>query len=496
MSLKSKIAAALILPLAGCGFFESYQRPSRFDAMSYASRFSNNGISYEPSQRISEPITPDNIIRIAVENSPTIRAGLLSNEYVENLSKNTETQYLPRVGVRTSADLRHRSVSGLGQHGFETDDNYFGQVFLSQKLPWGFNAKVYGDYDQQGNLTSNGAYGAELSLDLPGSARLARQRVNDLLVLQEPAKDLANFTAAMRSTLESVVSEYYGILRGNTDWLGVTTEVELPYLTKIKEALDKRLELNPEDKGTRSSLSALEGKITKTRNLIDNEIPTFISDARRNLEALIGVNCEGIDPRNITDDLPEIPYQDALIAIVVNDSELRRYQIEIDIAMAQLDSAGKIWDVSLFGGTSTPYHGDIEQESYIGIQGELSTDIFGRGISTARGAHSANARSFTERSKGRIDLLALELSKLYAANQKEKRNLEIAKSEKQRTEEAFDAAYDAFVKGDEGIDFERIFTLADDHSRATLDILNRRKAITINKQLLRVRMGLYDKFAR
>ena len=495
MGIKKKSAAFLaVASLTSCGLIRDYDRSSyALDSKVYASVFTE-GANKQIQTILTRETTPE-IIKTAVNNNPDIRAGIYANDYVRNLSANTDAQYLPRIGAQSSVGIRNNSTIGLSNEGRDTKENYFGQLFLSQRLPWGLSGKVFGDYNQLGSETSDGLYGAEVKWDLPWSATLARQRAMDRLVLQEPAKNLADFTSSLRTTLQNVVTEYFGQLRGNTEWLQVSSDVRLPYLERIRTVLEQRLKANSEGAEERSALSELEGKIQEAKNDIGNLTPAEIFKAKRNLEILLGVDCNNLDPINIRDDLVDIPYKDALFLAIQNDPFLRRYQIEIEIAEANLDAAGKIWDVSVVGRSSTPYHGDVEGEGFVGIQGEFSTDIFGSGVRTGRRAHIANARSFNEKSKGRIDSIRGDLLKVYEDTEKERRNLEFQQREKERTKEAFDRDFIAFETGNKGVTLERISKLAEDNTRATIGVLNARKSITINQHLIRVKMGVYDNLA-
>ncbi|MGV8142102.1 MAG: TolC family protein [Candidatus Pacearchaeota archaeon] len=455
-------------------------------------------------------ISGKNLIPIASTNNPYIRAGQDTNEYIRLLTASNEAQYLPEFNISARSEHRRISTPVIGREGAMFRDKISSgsaEASVTQRFPWGLSGKVYVALDALDNNDmsgSSGSYGIEVEYLIPGSSRLAEQQVGDLIRLQEPARERANFTDTMRSTLAEIVSQFYGAYRSLAHKKDLEDGLMQPELLRVKSVLERRVIANPLDEKIRSDLQTLEGfLVDSSKN--SASLAAELEDVRRGLAFNLGIRPEDMSKVNLTyegvsDGLIDIPLETAVEQAITNDPTIKRSLIEIEISRARAEAADKHWDISLYAGGNrkmddvfTGNNDLFSDEAYAGIEVTFSTSIFNPSRKELLAeAHLANARSFENRALGRIGTLTSRIHSRFQTDQKNRTIIATAEKEASRKKEAYSSASLAMENGEEWATLDRVTDLLVDWRRSQLELLEAQKDATRDKELLFVEIGRYD----
>src|SRR3989344_697376 len=449
-------------------------------------------------QDSSDPklIGEENLIGIAIEKNPDIRAGRFSTDFVDLLSRYNRNKYTPQFNLGTSAERRRRLRTTEDSNLRDYENNVSGEVSVSQRFASGLSLEVYADNVLEKD-SSNGIYGAEVKYSLPFSATIARQMVSDLQELQEPAKTEAGFVASMRSKLEVIVNEFYNF-HYNNKWLEAERDLKQPYLNRIKSVLEKRVKENPKDNGAVSGLQSVETALQKSKELSENTLPRIIQRIKINLFSDLGIKESAIQYSS-TDENFKIPqYDETLKSIMSSDPLLKRYGIEKEIAEANISASGKEWDVSLVAGSFRNYTGDQRGDDYLGLEFTFNTSIFGLfsenyGQGLLKRAHRSNFDSFNAASISRIEKIRVETSEIYSKLAERRESMKRSKLEIPRKKEALESAMKAFNEKEDWATVERMLSLTDSYVSSEVDLVSRSIEVKNYLYSLNINSGIYDK---
>lgn len=506
MSLRKYLATGLTaLMLAGCGTTRertNYVPPRDLSEVQkrYASR--------EPSYRQIEGypvITDKTLLNTLIENNPDIKAARDSDEHVRLLSEATQLQYTPQFNIAGRSRLRGNGgdFKDLFRNPDATDTSF--ETSVTQRWNNGVSIKGYVDltpFTADPNA-GNGIYGLEVQWLLPGSATLAQQQVADLVALSEPARERANVTEISRAKTREVISQFYGAMRSLQIQRRIETEITQPTLERVYRILEERHQANPNDAHVRSDISTIESRLTNSRKIVDsNQLEE--EDVKRGLIANLGIRPEDVAQISFSyegiDDSPtNIPLEVAVERAILYDPTIQRSVIEMQIASARAEAAEKKMDITLGAGVFDGVdrfigHGNTfpEQETYAGVAIQFSTGIFSDRHQVSADAHRASARAHENRIAGRISAVSTAIGSIYQNARKNEGVKKVAEHEKERKKKSFEEAFEAFTRGENWANIDRMLDLMESWRASALESEETQRILTRDKRHLLVDLGTYD----